>query len=58
MTHTAQNLTDDHEQHNHLHHCDLNNQWISAATARRLSCDASLVSVLEDEFGNVLNQGV
>ena len=52
MSHTA-----GHKQHNHLQHCNLNNQWISAATARRLSCDASLVTVLEDEFGNVLNIG-
>lgn len=52
MSHTAE-----HKQHKHLQHCDLNNQWISAATARRLSCDASLVTVLEDERGNVLNIG-
>ena len=31
--------------------------WLSPATARRLSCDASLVSVLEDEAGQVLNVG-
>jgi hypothetical protein len=31
--------------------------WISAETARRLSCDASLVTVLEDEGGGVLNVG-
>jgi hypothetical protein len=31
--------------------------WISAETARRLSCDASLVTVLEDEQGQVLNVG-
>ncbi len=30
---------------------------ISAETARRLSCDASLVAVLEDEKGEVLNVG-
>ena len=31
--------------------------WLSPATARRLSCDASLVSVLEDDAGRVLNVG-
>ncbi len=31
--------------------------WLSPATARRLSCDASLVTVLEDESGQVLNVG-
>jgi hypothetical protein len=31
--------------------------WVSAETARRLSCDASLVSVLEDDKGQVLNVG-
>jgi len=39
-------------------HCHLDNQhWISPNTARRLSCDASLVTVLEDEQGKVLNIG-
>ena len=31
--------------------------WLSPRTARRLSCDASLVTVLEDETGKVLNVG-
>jgi hypothetical protein len=31
--------------------------WLSPRTARRLSCDASLVTVLEDEAGQVLNVG-
>lgn len=31
--------------------------WLSPTTARRLSCDASLVTVLEDEQGRVLNVG-
>ena len=31
--------------------------WISPQTARRLSCDASLVTVLEDGQGKVLNIG-
>lgn len=39
-------------------HCHLeHNQGISPDTARRLCCDASLVTVLEDENGNVLNIG-
>jgi hypothetical protein len=39
-------------------HCHLDEQpWVSAQTARRLSCDASLVTVLEDENGKVLNIG-
>lgn len=31
--------------------------WLSPKTARRLSCDAALVTVLEDEAGKVLNVG-
>jgi len=31
--------------------------WLSPQTARRLCCDASLVTVLEDDAGNVLNVG-
>jgi hypothetical protein len=39
-------------------HCHLDEKpWVSAQTARRLSCDASLVTVLEDENGQVLNIG-
>jgi Domain of unknown function (DUF222)/HNH endonuclease len=39
-------------------HCHLDDkQWISPATARRLACDASLITVLEDEEGRVLNIG-
>ena len=45
-----------HEQHSTIesgaHHLPL-----SPATARRLCCDASLVPVLEDASGNVLNVG-
>ena len=38
--------------------CHLDNkQWLSPKTARRLACDASLVTVLEDENGKVLNIG-
>ena len=40
------------------HSCHLEqNQGISPDTARRLCCDASLVAVLEDEQGRVLNIG-
>ncbi|RLQ22228.1 DUF222 domain-containing protein [Seongchinamella sediminis] len=31
--------------------------WLSPATARRIGCDASLLTVLEDEQGQVLNVG-
>jgi hypothetical protein len=41
-----------------LKHCNLDeDNWVSASTARRLACDASLVTVLEDGEGNVLNIG-
>jgi hypothetical protein len=40
------------------HRCHLDEKpWVSAETARRLSCDASLVTLLEDENGKVLNIG-
>ncbi len=35
----------------------LDKQWISLENAKRFSCDASLLTVLEDENGNVLNLG-
>ncbi|MEP5764375.1 MAG: DUF222 domain-containing protein [Halieaceae bacterium] len=39
-------------------HCRLEqDQWLHPNTARRLSCDASLVTVLEDGDGKVLNIG-
>jgi hypothetical protein len=39
-------------------HCSMDDKhWISPNTAKRLSCDASLVTVLEDEQGRVLNIG-
>jgi hypothetical protein len=39
-------------------HCNMDDKhWISPRTAKRLSCDASLVTVLEDEQGRVLNIG-
>jgi hypothetical protein len=41
-----------------LEHCNFDDKrWISRRTAKRLSCDASLVTVLEDEQGRVLNIG-
>ena len=39
-------------------HCNMDDKhWISPNTAKRLSCDASMVTVLEDEQGRVLNIG-
>ena len=39
-------------------HCNLDDKhWISPKTAKRISCDASLVTVLEDDKGKVLNIG-
>ncbi len=39
-------------------HCHLDDtHQVSQTTARRLACDASLVTVLEDDEGNVLNIG-
>ena len=41
-----------------LEHCHLDGKhWISAKTAKRLACDASLITVLEDDAGKVLNIG-
>jgi hypothetical protein len=41
--------------HGHAHFED--KPWLAPSTARRLSCDASLVTVLEDDTGQVLNVG-
>ncbi|PCJ49736.1 MAG: hypothetical protein COA74_04595 [Gammaproteobacteria bacterium] len=42
----------------HKKHCNLDNKhWLTPETAKRLACDASLVTVLEDSKGNVLNIG-
>jgi predicted restriction endonuclease len=39
-------------------HCHMEDKhWISPNTARRLSCDTSLITVLEDAQGRVLNIG-
>lgn len=48
-------------EHSHKQHCTIESGAhhlpLSPATARRLCCDASLVPVLEDASGNVLNVG-
>ena len=52
---------EDGGEHGHKQNCTIESGAhhlpLSAATARRLSCDASLVPVLEDASGNVLNVG-
>jgi hypothetical protein len=46
------------EGHQGAARCDLDDKhWISPKTAKRLACDATLVTVLEDERGKVLNIG-
>jgi len=60
MLHVDINTLREHGQapnpaHEHCHVDD--KHWISASTAKRLSCDASLITVLEDEQGRVLNIG-
>ena len=58
MLHVDINTLKDHNSHTAHQHCNLdNNQWISPETAQRLACDASLVTVLEDNKGKVLNIG-
>jgi len=50
----------DHRDGDHTHpgHRQFEHkQWLSPITAKRLACDASLVTVLEDGEGNVLNIG-
>jgi hypothetical protein len=45
-------------QHQERACCNLDEKhWISAKTAQRLSCDASLVTILENDRGQVLNIG-
>ncbi len=65
----VETLKQDHHccEHEHEHHDDstcqhqtpphLDKQWISLENAKRFSCDASLLTVLEDEDGNILNLG-
>jgi len=56
--HTHELHSHDHHNGHHHEHCNLDNKhWIAPETAKRLCCDASLVTVLEDEKGNVLNIG-
>jgi hypothetical protein len=60
MLHVDINTLREHGQltnpaHQHCHMDD--KHWISPKNAKRLSCDASLVTVLEDEQGRVLNIG-
>jgi len=60
MLHVDINTLKRHAQHSNCsnQHCNLeNSQWILPETAKRLSCDASLVTVLEDDKGKVLNIG-
>lgn len=47
------------ESHTHSEHSGhhIDNQWISLENAKRFSSDASLYTVLEDKYGNVLNVG-
>ena len=60
MLHVDINTLRQHDKEtSHAHrHCNMDDKhWISPKTAKRLSCDASLVTVLEDEQGRVLNIG-
>jgi hypothetical protein len=43
--------------HDHNHCCVGDDNWVHPQVAKRLSCDASLVTVLKDEKGKVLNIG-
>lgn len=36
---------------------NLDGQWITPENAKRFSCDASIITAYEDEYGNVLNIG-
>jgi len=46
------------QEHSNQSNCRLDHDnWLHPDTARRLSCDASLVTVLEDDKGKVLNIG-
>ncbi|NQZ07003.1 MAG: DUF222 domain-containing protein [Algicola sp.] len=35
----------------------IDQQWITPANAKRFSCDASILTAVEDKYGNVLNLG-
>jgi hypothetical protein len=53
VLHVDINTLRQHGQHCHTD----NNRWLAPQTAKRLCCDASVVTVLEDEQGRVLNIG-
>lgn len=36
---------------------NIEHQWITPQSAKRFSCDASILTVVEDKYGNVLNLG-
>ena len=60
MLHVDINTLREHSRVSHYanQHCNTDDKhWISPRTAKRLSCDASLVTVLEDAGGRVLNIG-
>ena len=60
MLHVDINTLRERRRVNHFanQHCNTDDKhWLSPRTAKRLSCDASLVTVLEDEQGRVLNIG-
>ena len=60
MLHVDLSTLSEHSRVNHPvnEQCNMDDMhWISPHTAKRLSCDASLVTVLEDEKGRVLNIG-
>jgi hypothetical protein len=52
QAHSDKKLSADHN-----HCCIGEDNWLHPNTARRLSCDASLVTVLENDKGKVLNIG-
>jgi Domain of unknown function (DUF222)/HNH endonuclease len=60
MLHVDINTLRQHQQAHSPEHqqCHMDDKhWLSPKTARRLCCDASLLTVLEDEQGSVLNIG-
>ena len=57
MVHLDANLSTDHREAVCRLDNGLSQTPLAPATARRLACDASQVTVMEDEAGNVLNAG-
>lgn len=47
----------EHSHGNSVANCHIDEHWLSPTTAKRLCCDATLVTILEDDKGNVLNIG-